>query len=43
MNAGNAPMGRATTIPVHSKAIGAPLFYRILKQLEIDEARFAQL
>jgi predicted RNA binding protein YcfA (HicA-like mRNA interferase family) len=37
------PDGRATTIPIHSKAIGAPLFYRILKQLGIDEARFGKL
>jgi len=36
--------GRAATIPIHGgRDIGAPLFYRILEQLGIDEKRFDQL
>ena len=36
--------GRATTIPIHGgRQIGPPLFYRILKQLGIDEQEFNQL
>jgi len=36
--------GRATTIPIHGgRQIGPPLFYKILRQLGIDENKFAQL
>ena len=36
--------GRATTIPIHGgRQIGPPLFYRILRQLGIDEKEFDQL
>jgi len=36
--------GRATTIPIHgSRAIGPPLFYRILEQLGIDLETFERL
>jgi predicted RNA binding protein YcfA (HicA-like mRNA interferase family) len=38
------PDGRATTIPLHGgREIGAPLFYRILEQLGIDQEKFDQL
>jgi len=36
--------GRATTIPIHGgRDIGPPLFYRILKQLGVNEKEFDQL
>ncbi|MBM3735807.1 MAG: addiction module toxin, HicA family [Acidobacteria bacterium] len=36
--------GRATTIPIHGgRAIGPPLFFRILEQLGIDLETFEQL
>jgi len=36
--------GRATTIPIHGgREIGAPLFFRILDQLGIDEETFGKL
>jgi predicted RNA binding protein YcfA (HicA-like mRNA interferase family) len=36
--------GRATTIPIHGeRQIGPTLFYRILKQLGIDEEEFDRL
>ena len=35
------PDGRSTTIPIHgSQELGAPLYYRILQQLGIDEQTF---
>jgi predicted RNA binding protein YcfA (HicA-like mRNA interferase family) len=36
--------GRAVTIPIHGgREIGAPLYFRLLNQLGLDEARFNQL
>jgi predicted RNA binding protein YcfA (HicA-like mRNA interferase family) len=38
------PDGRAATIPIHGgREIGPPLFFRILKQLGIDEQGFERL
>ena len=38
------PDGRAATIPIHGgRQIGQPLFYRILKQLGIDEKQFEKI
>ncbi|MBS1832083.1 MAG: type II toxin-antitoxin system HicA family toxin, partial [Acidobacteria bacterium] len=38
------PDGRATTIPIHGNSnIGAPLFYKILRQLGIDEKTFLRI
>ena len=37
----NHPDGRAVTIPVHgSRTIGAPLFYKILRQLGLTLSEF---
>ena len=36
--------GRATTIPIHGgREIGAPLFYRIIRQLGISAEEFDRL
>jgi predicted RNA binding protein YcfA (HicA-like mRNA interferase family) len=38
------PDGRGTTIPIHGgREIGPPLFYKILRQLGIDEKEFDEL
>ena len=38
------PSARAATIPIHGgREIGPPLFYKILRQLGIDERRFDEL
>ncbi len=38
------PDGRAVTIPIHGgREIGPPLFYRILRQLDITESEFDSL
>ena len=38
------PDGRATTIPVHGgQTIGAPLFFKILSQLGLDQVQFDKL
>ena len=40
----NHPDGRALTIPIHSgHDIGPPLFFKILKQLEISLEEFQKL
>ena len=36
--------GRAVTIPLHGgRAIGPPVYYKILRQLDVSEQEFRQL
>jgi predicted RNA binding protein YcfA (HicA-like mRNA interferase family) len=40
----NHPDGRAVTIPLHGgREIGPPLFYKILRQLDITQEQFQSL
>ena len=40
----NHPDGRAVTIPLHGgKEIGPPLFFKILRQLDLSSEKFQEL